>query len=249
MEKRSYQEYSYNLDREMAFNVYGHGGKPCLVFPCQNGRYFDYENFGMCQVLAPWIDSGHLQLFCVDSIDGETWSDVNGDPRRRIERHEAWYRYVVDELVPRIRQINGSGEALLTTGCSMGASHCVNFFLRRPDIFDAVIGLSGIYDSRYFFGDYSDELVYANSPVDYMSNLPSGHPYVGLINQNKFIVCVGQGAWEDKMLESTRKLQNACQNCGIHGWFDYWGYDVNHDWPWWKLQLPYFLKSVLGPAF
>ena len=35
---------------------------------------------------------------------------------------------------------------------------------------------------------------------------------------------------------------------GISGWVDFWGYDVNHDWPWWRKQLPYFVGNVIGEA-
>ena len=47
METKVYKEYSNCLGRDMEFKVYGHGGKPVLVVPSQNGRYFDFENFGM----------------------------------------------------------------------------------------------------------------------------------------------------------------------------------------------------------
>ena len=30
----------------------------------------------------------------------------------------------------------------------------------------------------------------------------------------------------------------------IPAWIDIWGRDVNHDWPWWRKQLPYFLGKV-----
>ena len=26
---------------------------------------------------------------------------------------------------------------------------------------------------------------------------------------------------------------------------DFWGYDVEHDWPWWKKQIRYFLPYLL----
>ncbi|NLB08307.1 MAG: esterase, partial [Clostridiales bacterium] len=26
---------------------------------------------------------------------------------------------------------------------------------------------------------------------------------------------------------------------------DYWGYDVHHDWPWWRIQMPYFLGNIV----
>ena len=35
---------------------------------------------------------------------------------------------------------------------------------------------------------------------------------------------------------------------GIDHWADFWGFDVNHDWPWWQKQLPYFMGHVLGEA-
>ena len=70
MQKQYFKTYSYNLNRDMEFNVYGHGGKPCVVFPCQDGRFFDWEGNHMHdEVLGPWIEAGKLQLFCVDSID------------------------------------------------------------------------------------------------------------------------------------------------------------------------------------
>ncbi|MGN0664119.1 MAG: esterase family protein [Negativibacillus sp.] len=246
MEKQYVKTYSRFLDRDMEFNVYGYGGKPCVVFPCQNGRFFDYENFQMTEIVRPWIEAGKLQLFCVDSIDGESWSDQGGDPRHRSEMQERWYNYIMEEFVPMVKEINGSGEKLMTTGCSMGATHSANFFFRRPDVFDAVIALSGVYESKSFFGDYMDELLYQNSPNDFLQNMPKDHYYIDLYNHSNIIICVGQGAWEDLMLESTHKLERILAEKGIHAWVDYWGYDVNHDWPWWKKQLPYFLGHVLG---
>ena len=85
------KNYSHNLGRDMEYKVYGDGGKTALVFPSQNGRFFDYENFGMVDTLAPLIDSGRLRLVCCDSIDPETWSSQSWDNRQRIEQHERWY--------------------------------------------------------------------------------------------------------------------------------------------------------------
>lgn len=245
MQTTYYKEYSTNLERDMEFKVYGHSGKPCIVFPCQNGRFFDFESFQMTDIAAPWIDEGKLQLFCVDSIDLESWSDTYGDPRHRSEMQERYFNYIVDELVPRIHEINGSGLKLMATGCSMGATHSGIAALRRPDIFDSCICMSGFYHAGYFFGDYMDDLVYNNSPVDFIRNMPEDHPYIDMYNNSRFIFCVGQGAWEDELLDSTRRLQSVFQQKGIHCWVDIWGYDVNHDWPWWRKQFPYFLDKIL----
>lgn len=251
MQVRYYKEYSHNLGREMEFKVYGHSGRPILIFPCQCGRFYDWEDRGMCNIAAPWIDAGKLQIICADSIDGESW-DNPGPCRPRIEQHERWYHYICDELVPRLLEINrenGSDHTgrILTGGASMGAAHAVNFFLRRPDIFNGTIALSGIYSSRMFFGDYMDDLVYANSPCDYMRNFPAQHPYYDLYAKaDKFIMCCGQGAWEDDLLASTRELRDILESKGIHPFVDIWGTDVSHDWPWWEKQWPYFLNMTLG---
>ena len=38
----------------------------------------------------------------------------------------------------------------MCTGCSMGAFHAANFFFRRPDLFDTVVALSGVYGTEEF---------------------------------------------------------------------------------------------------
>ena len=53
----------------------------------------------------------------------------------------------------------------MVTGCSMGGYHSFNIFLQHPDVFGKVISLSGVYDARFFVGEYgNDELIYRNSP-------------------------------------------------------------------------------------
>jgi hypothetical protein len=133
----------------------------------------------------------------------------------------------------------------LTTGCSMGATHAAIVTLRRPDLFQGCIALSGCYDAKYFFGGWMNETLYDNSPVHFMENLPADHPYVELLSKRDIIFCVGQGAWEDEGVRTTALLERYFAEKGIDAWFDFWGYDVNHDWPWWKKQITYFMPIVL----
>ena len=163
-----YKELSHELNRDMEFKVYGHTGIPCLVFPAQNGRFYDFENFGMIDAAHEYVDAGRIQFFCCDSIDNETWSNVDGNPRERMEQHERYYHYIIDELILRIQEIStyaNSGKEphdMMTCGCSLGAFHALNFFLRRPDLFNRVLAMSGLYHADYFFHDYHDELTYRN---------------------------------------------------------------------------------------
>jgi len=237
------KHYSQSLGRDMEYKTYGDTGHVVLVFPSQDGRFFDYENMGMVDAAAPFIEAGKVRLICVDGIDGETWSKLDGDPRARIEQHERWYNYIIEEVIPQVRR---SDETFMVTGCSMGGFHAGNFFFRRPDLFDTLIALSGLYHASYFFGDYSDELVYSNSPIDYLTWMPSDHYYWDLYRTRRIICCVGQGNWEDDLLDSTRRLDTVLAEKNIPHWFDYWGHDSDHDWPWWRKQIAYFLDKVVN---
>ena len=250
MEMKYLEPYSRNLQRVMPIRIYGHAGKPILFIPCQNGRACDFENFGMARELSGWIDSGRCRVFSIDTVDTESWSDINGDPGHRTWMHECWVEYIIHELVPMIRRESGlpanetEGGGIMVFGCSMGASHALNLFLRFPDVFDRCLALSGVYRASYFFGDYMDERLYRNSPADYLVNFPADHPYVSKYNRNRAVVCTGQGAWEETW--STKEIEPLLRDRGIRIWVDYWGYDVNHDWPWWYKQANYFFPYLLG---
>lgn len=249
MEIQYCKHYSSHLGREMEFKVYGHAGKPVMFIPCQSGRFFDFENFHMLDVWAKWIEEGRCTVYSIDCIDDEAYADKNGDPRRRIENHERWYNYVTEEMVPTIRHMsglaNGYDQGILVFGCSMGAMHAGNLFFRRPDLFDSVLALSGLYDSSMFFPGYMDELLYRNTPCIYLANMPWDHPYISLYNQRKMIFCVGQGAWEDELKASTSYLESVLRQKGINARVEYWGYDVAHDWPWWFKQVVYYVPQLL----
>ena len=36
--------YSEMLGRDMEYKIYGHSGRPVLYIPCQDGRFYDFEN-------------------------------------------------------------------------------------------------------------------------------------------------------------------------------------------------------------
>lgn len=249
MEKQYFKQYSPALGRDMECSVYGHGGRPMLFIPCQDGRFYDFEDFHMTEAWAPWIESGRVMVFSIDTIDKETWSNSGGDPYWRARRHEQWMNYITDELVPFMRAManerNGweGYPGVIAFGCSLGATHAANLYFRRPDLFDGLLALSGIYTASYGFGGYMDEVVYRNSPVDYLANMPADHPFIREYNQHRGIICVGQGPWE--IPETTCRLRDIFREKGIEVWVDLWGYDVAHDWPWWYQQVAYFAPHLL----
>lgn len=236
--------HSNVLGEDLGVIVYGMTGYPIIVFQTQDSKCTNYEDFGMISELADYIDGSKVQLFCVDSIDQESWSNTNGDKSWRAQRQEDYFRFVTDELVPYVHDRNGSDLRPLATGCSMGATHSAIAALRRPDLFQGCIALSGVYRTSFFFGDWMDENLYMNDMVQMLHDLPADHPYIDLYNHRSLCFCVGQGAWEDG-LSDLRDMDASFKRLGINAWCDFWGYDVNHDWPWWKKQMRHFLPIVL----
>jgi len=118
-----------------------------------------------------------------------------------------------------------------TSGCSMGAFHAANFFIRRLDLFRGVIAMSGLYQPRLFVGDYSDDDVYFNSPLRCLPELRDPW-HLERFRQSRIVFCVVQGAREDAALADTRALQEVLHHKGVPATFDYWGHDVEHHWYW-----------------
>jgi esterase/lipase superfamily enzyme len=234
--------FSGNLGHDMELIVYGHGGQPLICFPSSNGRTRDWEGFGMVDCVADLIESGRLLMVAVDGIDWQSWSNKSAPVEQRARRHNDYYRYITDEVVPFVRG-EADRETVWGTGCSMGAFHSSNFFFRRPDLFDGLIAMSGLYQPSLFVGQYTDDDVYFNSPLYYLPNL--GDPWhLELYRRSRITFCVGQGMWEDDAVRDTRQLQEVLHQKGIPATFDYWGHDVEHHWYWWQKMLRHHLQGL-----
>ncbi len=236
--------FSPSLGHDMELKVYGWYGKPMLVFPAQGGRFYEYEDFKMIDAISDYIEAGKIKVYTVDSIDNQSWANYGIHPADRARRHEDYDRYITQEVAPFIiDNCASTSQRFIVTGVSMGAYHAGNFFFRHPDIFDTLIAISGLFQLRIFIGDYSDDNVYFNSPLYYLPNLDDPW-YLDQYRKSRIIVGVGQGSWEDDMLADARELQRILSEKNIPHWVDYWGHDVNHDWPWWRQMMPYFLQKL-----
>lgn len=181
MERAYHKWFSEHLQRDMELLVFGHKGKAVLFFPTRMARFYDYENWGVINALATQINNGELQLFCVDSIDRESFYNQDEHPAVRIARHKQYEDYLVNEVVQLIYKIN-EGDYIQTAGCSMGAYHAVNLAMKYPWLFKRTIGLSGRYDLTKHYGNFRDlldghhnEAVYFSMPVQFVPNLADGY--------------------------------------------------------------------------
>jgi esterase/lipase superfamily enzyme len=228
--RRDYHNwYSHRLGRNMELLAYGHAGQPVLVFPTSQGRFYEYENSGMIQALSGKITAGDLQVFCVDSVDSESWYNRNVHPHDRVTRHNAYESYVLFEVIPLIKGVNGS-QQVCTTGCSLGGYHAFNFAMRHPDIASACIAMSGSFDMKSFMDGYFDNDFYFNDPVDYLPNMSD--PWF-LDRYRKMRIVLGVGD-HDICLAENFKVAEILGQKGIPHWLDVWTGGEIHDWPLWQ---------------
>lgn len=237
MHREYHKWWSPRLNRDMEMLIYGHGGRPLLVFPSSMGKFFEYEDRDMIGTLSWRINNGHLRVFCVDSIDTESFYCKWAHPSGRIRRHEQYESYVVHEVLPLIGQYSGN-ERVAVTGCSFGAYHCVNFALRHPDCVSACVAMSGAYDIRSFMDGYYDNEVYFNNPVDFLPQ--TGDPwFLGKYRHDiHWIFAAGE---HDICLDATRRMSQIFHARGIYHWFDVFGYGAVHDWPLWREMAAKYL--------
>jgi esterase/lipase superfamily enzyme len=228
------QWHSSNLGRGMEMLVFGHGGAPVLVFPTSMGRFFQYEDSGMVDVLRHHIEQGWIQLYCVDAVDGESWYNTGAHPHDRAVRHNQYEAYLLNEVLPYIRSKNGTAYLMLT-GNSFGAYHAVNLALKHPWLVNRVIAISGTYNTPFLQGGtYDDEAIYFNSPVDYLPNL-SEPRYLDALRSSLEIKLV-VGGTGDICHGGTLRLASAMAAKGLPYTLDIWD-QAWHDWPWWRQMV------------
>ncbi len=227
----------------MEIAVYGHYGFALLMFPTAAADFLEYERFSLIDAIGPFIDAGKLKAFSINSINNESWLNDHVPPPHKAIRHQQYNEYVVQEIVPFIRNHCSQDTPMITTGASFGALHAANMLFRRPDLFDGTIAMSGTYDIKSYSNGYYDDNCYFNSPVDYLPNLTDEF-YLGKLRSKQHIyILSGQGDHEAP--ERSIHLGRILSGKGIPHRVDLWGYDIPHDWPTWRSMLPH----VLGTQF
>ena len=236
--------HSPSLGQTMPIVTYGNSGHPLLLFPTAAADFLENERFFLLKAIEPHIAAGRVRVFSINSINSQAWMDRQLPVPEQARRQALYMRYIEDEVVPYIRNAYGNaGIRVATSGASFGAFHAANTLLRRPDLFDGTIAMSGFYDldSDYFKG-YSDDNCYYNNPAWYLPNL-DGRALELLQQHSRIHILTGQGAYEAP--DASRQLSELLHRKGIPHRLDVWGHDVNHDWPWWRKMLPYAIE-VMG---
>ena len=225
----------------MPVAVYGHYGFALLLVPTAAADFLEYERFQLIDTLTPFLDSGKLKVFSVNSINSESWMNNQMDPRHKIVRHQQFNEYIYNEVVPFIRTHTSPDTPIIIAGASFGALHSMNLFLKRPDLLNGVIAMSGVYDLTEYTKGYYDEDVYFNSPQHYIPNL-TDHSILEQIRRSQHIhVFTGSGAYEDPAANG--RFARILYDKGINYELDIWGPEWPHDWNTWRKMLPEYIAT------
>lgn len=241
MQKNIQSWHSPALNKEMPIATYGHYGLSLLLIPTAAADFLEYERFQMIDALQPLIDAGKLKVYSIDSINNESWLNNNLLPEHKAIRHNQFNEYIFNEVVPFIKNASSWETPLYTSGASFGALHAMNLFLKRPDLINGTISMSGVYDLTDYSKGFWDDQVYFNSPLHYIPNLNDQATLDQIRQSNHIHIYTGSGSYEDP--ESSRRFSKILWDKGIWNDLEVWGPDINHDWPTWRSMLPYILNS------
>ena len=225
------------MGRKVHVWAYGHYGLPVIAFPSAAGFAHEWDKQGMVAVLEPLLQRGRIKLYCPESNVSEAWTRKESPLAERMQKHLAYERFVLDTLVPFVRDDCRWADApLAATGCSLGAMYAVNFALKHPDIFKRALGMSGRYLATALTDGQANGDLYFSSPLHYVPGL-QGEALARVQRSTNITLVCGQGPYEEGCIEETIALGQLLDRKGIPNLTDIWGKDSKHDWPWWKEQL------------
>lgn len=242
MTREYHKWFSPLLQRDMELLAFGHAGNPVLFFPTRTARFYDYEDWKVIEAIRPKIEAGAIQVYCLDSIDKESFYATEVPAPDRIQRHLLYEQYILSEVMDLVKRRN-PGPQLIAAGCSLGAYHAVNLAFKYPWMFSKVVGLSGRYDltlkMEHFedlFEGHMDETVYYNMPTRFIPNLQDE----GLIGQLKKMEIIFVCGREDAFLDNNRYLSDALWRQGIWNALHIWDGE-SHKPRYWRYMVQLYL--------
>ena len=233
--------FSPSLQKDMPIVTYGTYGFSLLLVPTAGADFLEYERFQLIVELAPFINGGKCKVFSVDSINKESWMNNDMLGEHKAIRHNEYNQYIYNEVIPFIKNSTSWNTPIYISGASLGALHSMNLFLKRPDLLNGVIAMSGVYDLTEYTKGFFDEQVYYNSPMHYMPNLTDHYILEQIRSSGQIHILSGEGDYEAP--EASRAFAGVLYNKGINYELSIWGNEWKHDWPTWRAMLPQWLDT------
>lgn len=234
---------SPHLGRRVHLWTFGEVGRPLVVFPSNAGVAHEWKEGGMIDALAPLLAAGRVKIYCPETNVSKSFSG-SGSVAHRMAHHHAYERFVLDTLVPFIREDCRMPNArMVATGCSVGALYASVFVLKHPETFHRALCLSGRYRTSKFFDGGSSRDLYLNDPLAFLPNL-RGPGLDRVRSQAHLTIVVGRGAFEEGCIPETAELGALLKRKGIPHHLAFWGADSTHTYPWWRKQALHYLSQM-----
>src|SRR5260221_13102075 len=128
MERRTTSWFSPNLQMEMPLVAYGHAGQTLLMLPTAAADYLEYERFYLVDAIKDFIERGLIRAYSINSVNRYSLLNRVEHPSWKVEMLARYDRYIMDEVLPLIRNECGQEAMPLTTGASLGAFLAANTY-------------------------------------------------------------------------------------------------------------------------
>ncbi len=238
MKEAYHKWYTNYLSREFELLEFGHSGYPVIAFPTSHARYYELKDFGLIDSVSHLIESGHVKIYCPDSIDADSWYNYSIHPADRVKTHNGYENVILNDIIEYARHDSGFSKVALA-GASFGAYHAANIAFRHPDLVSYLFCMGGAFDIKQFIMGYYDDNCYLNNPPDYLPNL-NDEWYLSKIRNMGIALGTGD---QDMCLQENVNLSNILNRKGIKHWLDI-RQGAGHDWQWWKEMFPAYLSQI-----
>lgn len=231
METKIEKWRSPSLGKDMELKIYGDSGTPIIGIPTRGASCKQWEKFGMTEAISYQLENGFNQLFTVSAIDNEALLNENTSPAQRLIRQQQYESYLVEEVVPFVKEQNHI-DFIIIAGIDFGGYHAITTALKNPIVFGKAIGISGIYDIRPYLDDYYSDDVYYNNPMDFVPNL-NKKSLLEKIQDIDFRLVSYEA---DKRKNDSVRMDNVMRMKFIEHNFDIWS-DGQDEWSLWPKML------------
>lgn len=232
MEKKTEEWRSPSLGKDMELAIYGESGTPIIGLPTRGANCDQWETFGMVDGISYQLQNGFNRLFCLSSVDEESFLNESASPEQRMIRQKQYESYLIEEVVPYIREENKTN-FIIIAGVDLGGYHAITTALKHPNEFGKAIGMSGIYDINIFLDEYYSDEVYYNNPMDFVPNM-NKQPMLEKIRDIDFRLVSYES---DERKEDAKRMSNVLRMKFIEHDLDIWGIDDQEEWELWPRML------------
>lgn len=213
--------------------IFGDRGYPLILFPTSMGRYYQNKDFHLIDSARWFIDNGLVKIYCIDSIDGQSWYNKNIHPADRARTHIAYDKMLNEELAPWAMHETGVNRVAVA-GCSFGGYHAANFAFKHPEKVGHLFSMGGVFDIKRFTDGFYNNDIFYNNPVDFLPG--DNHPDLWRMN-----IILGT-ADHDFCKDENIRLSNILKQKHINHWLDI--RNGTHDWPVWRQMFPHYLSTI-----